>query len=160
MQLKLVSKLSMMAAPIMVVCGLAVAALPALADPSFPLCSNRTLQGNYGFTIEGILGIPGGQLPPGLGLTLRGVAMTHYDGRGNFTQVDHIVVNFAPASNGWISGSGTYTVNPDCTGTAVINSPENPGPLTLHFVIVKEGREIRQVVDSNAVTAVGEKVVD
>jgi hypothetical protein len=159
MQPKAVSKLSMMAAPIMVVCGLAVAALPALADSSF-LCSNRTLQGDYGFTIEGILGIPGAQLPPGLGLTLRGVAMTHYDGRGNLRQVDHVVVNFAPASNDWIAGSGTYTVNPDCTGTAVINSPENPAPLTLHFVIVKEGKEIRQVVDSNAVTAVGEKVED
>lgn len=160
MQLKSVSRFSMMAAPLMIAGGLALSALPALADSDIPPCSNRTLQGNYGFNIEGILGIPGAQLPPGLGLTLRGVAMTHYDGRGNFTQVDHIVVNFAPASNDWIAGSGTYTVNPNCTGTAVINSPENPAPLTLHFVIVKEGKEIRQVVDSNAVTAVGEKVED
>jgi hypothetical protein len=146
----------MMAAPVMIVCGLTTAVTPARADSGFQSCSNRTLQGDYGFTVEGILGIPG--LPPGLGLTLRGVVMTHYDGRGNFTQMDHIVVNFIPASQDWTAGSGTYNVNPDCTGTAIINSSENPAPLALHFVIVKQGKEIRQVVDSNAVTAIGEKV--
>jgi hypothetical protein len=157
MQSKSISKLIMIAALTMVVCGLAS---PALADSGPQPCSNRTLKGDYGFTIEGILGIPGAQLPPGLGLTLRGLAMTHYDGRGNFTQMDHIVVAFAPASEDWTPGSGTYTVNPDCTGTAVLNSTENPAPLALHFVIVKDGKEIRQVVDSNAVTAIGVKVED
>ena len=157
MQIKSISNLLMIAALTIVVCGLAS---PALADSGPQPCSNRTLKGSYGFTIEGILGIPGAQLPPGLGLTLRGVAMTHYDGRGNFTQMDHIVVAFAPASEDWTPGSGTYTVNPDCTGTAVLNSPENPEPLTLHFVIVRDGKEIRQVVDANAVAAIGEKVED
>jgi hypothetical protein len=28
----------------------------------------------------------------------------------------------------------------------------------LHFVVVKQGKEIRQVVDANVVTAVGNKV--
>jgi subtilisin family serine protease len=157
MQSKSNSKLIMIAALTIVVCGMAS---PALADSSLQPCTNRTLKGNYGFTIEGILGIPGSQLPPGLGLTLRGVAMTHYDGRGNFTQMDHVVIAFAPASEDWTPGSGTYTVNPDCTGTAVLNSAENPVALALHFVIVKEGKEIRQVVDANAVTAIGEKVED
>ena len=157
MQTKSISKLIMIAALAMIVCGLA---FPALADSGPQPCSNRTLKGDYGFTIEGILGIPGAQLPPSLGLTIRGLAMAHYDGRGNFTQVDHIVVAFAPASEDWTPGSGTYNVNPDCTGTAVLNSPENPAPLSLHFVVVRDGKEIRQVVDSNAVTAVGEKVED
>ena len=157
MESKSISKLMMIAALTIIACGLASA---ALADSGPQTCSNRTLRGDYGFTIEGILGIPGPQLPPGLGLTLRGVAMTHYDGRGNFTQMDHVVVAFAPASEDWTPGSGTYIVNPDCTGTAVLNSAENPIPLTLHFVIVKEGKEIRQVVDENAVTAIGVKVED
>lgn len=155
MQPKSISKLVINATLAILVCGLPSL---ALADSGPQPCSNRTLRGDYGFTIEGILGVPGTQLPPGLGLTLRGVAMTHYDGRGNFTQVDHVVVAFAPASQDWTSGSGTYTVNPDCTGTAVLNSGENPGPLALHFVIVKEGKEIHQVVDENAVTAIGVKV--
>jgi hypothetical protein len=157
MQTKAISKLLMIAAITISVCGLA---FPALADSGIEPCSNKTLKGDYGFTIEGILGIPGAQLPPGLGLTLRGLSMAHYDGKGNFTQVDHIVVAFAPASEDWTPGFGTYTVNPDCTGTAVLNSPEEPVPLALHFVIVKNGAEIRQVVDSNAVVAIGEKVED
>jgi hypothetical protein len=156
MQSKSISKLIMMTALAISVCG---PAFPALADSGIEPCSNRTLKGDYGFTIEGILGIPGAQLPPSLGLTIRGLAMAHYDGRGNFTQVDHIVVAFAPPAEDWTPGTGTYTVNPDCTGTAVIHSGDNP-PLALHFVIVKEGKEIRQVVDENAVTAIGEKVED
>jgi len=157
MQKRLISKLIAIAAVAILVCDLAST---ALADSGPQPCSNRTLKGDYGFTIEGILGIPGAQLPPGLGLTLRGLAMAHYDGSGNFTQVDHVVVAFTPASQDWTPGSGTYTVNPDCTGTAVLNSPEEPAPLALHFVIVKDGKEIRQVVDANAVIAVGEKVAD
>ena len=157
MQSKSISKLVMISVLAIIVCGLPST---ALADSGPQPCSNRTLKGDYGFTIEGILGIPGTQLPPGLGLTIRGVAMAHYDGRGNFTQVDHVVVGFEPASEDWTPGSGTYTVNPDCTGTAVLNSAENPAPLTLHFLIVKDGKEIHQVVDSNAVTAIGVKVED
>ena len=157
MQNKSISKLIMIATLVAAVCG---AASPALADPGPQPCSNRTLKGDYGFTIEGILGIPGAQLPPGLGLTIRGIAMAHYDGNGNFVQVDHVVVAFTPASQDWTPGYGTYTVNPDCTGTAVLNAPENPTPVMLHFLIVRGGKEIRQVVDTNAVTAVGEKVDD
>ena len=56
-------------------------------------------------------------------------------------------------------GSGTYTVNPNCTGSAVIIVPGNPlSPINLHFVVVKQGKEIHQVVDANVVTAVGDKV--
>lgn len=46
----------------------------------------------------------------------------------------------------------------DCTGSAVIHSQSNPDPVNLHFVVVNDGNEIHQVVDANAVTAVGIKV--
>jgi hypothetical protein len=85
--------------------------------------------------------------------------MRHFDGQGNSSQVDHIVVNGMPPTTEWTPGSGTYTINPDCTGTEVINSPSSPtGPLNLHFVVVREGKEIHEVVDGNAVTAIGIKV--
>jgi hypothetical protein len=113
-------------------------------------CSNRTLFGNYGFTIEGTILAPNFQI--------RGLALQHYDGRGNIKQVDHIVTEGMPPAEEWTPGTGTYTVNPDCTGSAVINSPSNPAPIALHFVIVNNGNEIRQVVDANAVVAVGKKV--
>ena len=83
--------------------------------------------------------------------------MQHYDGKGNITQVDHVVVDGVPPAQERTPGNGTYIVNPDCTGVATLNSPGNP-PITLHFVIVRNGKQIHQVVDSNAVTAVGTKV--
>jgi hypothetical protein len=73
--------------------------------------------------------------------------------------VDHIVTEGMPPLQEWTPGSGTYTVNPDCTGVAVINVPGNPNsPINLHFVVVKQGKEIHQVVDTNAVSTVGKRV--
>ncbi|HEY1496758.1 MAG TPA: hypothetical protein VGF49_19520 [Candidatus Solibacter sp.] len=85
--------------------------------------------------------------------------MTHFDGKGNFTQVDHVVINGTPPALVWTPGYGTYSVNPNCTGTAVINIPGNPlAPVRVQFVVVKQGKEIYQVVDGNAVTSVGTRV--
>jgi hypothetical protein len=90
-------------------------------------------------------------------LPIRGVVMQHYDGKGNITQVDHVIVGGFPPPQEWQPGTGTYSVNPDCTGVAVLRTPANP-EVNLHFVIVKRGREIHQVVDADAVTAIGIKV--
>jgi len=132
---------------IMFIC-LALLGASAVADTGKP-CSNRTLIGDYGFVIEGTI--------LGPNLSVRGLAMQHYDGKGNITQVDHSV-DEGNASTGWAAGTGTYSVNPDCTGEAVIISANNPFPLNLHFVIVNHGKEIKQVVDANAVIATGTKV--
>jgi hypothetical protein len=156
MQRKSFSRISMVAIPIMIVCGLL---LPASSmgptvradNEDTKGCTNKTLQGDYGFALEGEI--------LGPGLQFRGVVMQHYDGNGNFTQVDHIVFNGVPPAEEWTPGSGTYTVNPNCTGSAVIIVPGNPlSPINLHFVVVKQGKEIHQVVDANAVTAVGNRV--
>ena len=135
---------------VMALCGVLASATSSAADPADRRCSNRTLVGDYGFAIEGEI--------LGAGLHIRGLALQHYDGRGNITQVDHIVTEGAPPAENWAPGSGTYFVNPDCTGVAVINTASNPFPLHLHFIVVKQGREILQVVDANAVSAVGRKV--
>ncbi len=132
------------------VCGLLVSATSSVADQADRRCSNRTLLGDYGFAIEGEI--------LGPGIHIRGLALQHYDGRGNITQVDHLVEEGTPPSQAWTPGTGTYVVNADCTGAATINTPSNPFPVHLHFIVVKEGREILQVVDANAVSAVGHKV--
>lgn len=160
MKRKSVLRMSMAAVPTMIVCGLLVAVSSARVDQErgtgrddedTKVCTNKTLQGNYGFTLEGEI--------LGPGLQFRGVVMQHYDGKGNFTQVDHVVFSGVPPAEEWTPGSGTYTVNPNCTGSAVISVPGNPlSPINLHFVVVRQGKEIRQVVDANAVTAVGNKV--
>src|SRR5678816_1126698 len=58
-------------------------------------CSNRTLRGDYAFAIGGTIFAGPNQL------LLRGVAMTHFDGRGNLTQVDFTTRNGVSVSSDW-----------------------------------------------------------
>jgi hypothetical protein len=145
----------MVVIPMTIVCvvltlGTSAVAQSGAGGPGSGGCSNRTLFGNYGSQIEGT--ILGPNLP------LRGLFMAHYDGEGNLTLVDHIVINGVPPlpAEEWRPGSGTYAVNPDCTGSAVINTA-NP-PIPLHFVVVNHGREIHEVVDADAITVVAHRV--
>jgi hypothetical protein len=134
MQRKSVSRVLMVAFSVMIVL---VAGASALAF------------GDYGYSAEGVL------LPaPGISLQFRSVGMTHFDGKGNLTWVEHTVVNGAPLQVGWTEASGTYAVNPDCTGTAVVNTPNSPVPLDLAFVVVRQGKEIHSILDSNAISTV------
>jgi hypothetical protein len=136
-------KVSMLATPLMIVCGLLVSGVSAVAagsDDQHCSCSNRTLSGDYGGTTQGVL-LPNPGLPPELPFTSVGV--THFDGKGNFTGVEHTVVNGVQQGADWTANSGTYAVNSDCTGSLVLNTPNNQGPstLTLFFVIVKHGTQ-------------------
>jgi hypothetical protein len=164
MKNKATSRILMAVTPMMVGlgCVLAVGA-PATAQSNNGLaasaavqgrrCSTRTLSGDYGYAAEGVL------LPaPGVTLQFRGVGMAHFDGRGNLTWVEHTVVDGSPLDPGWTAASGTYAVNPDCTGTAVVNTPNSPYPLNLAFVVVKQGRQINTVLDANAISTVFTKV--
>ncbi len=138
--------------PLLIVCGVMLSGTSALAqsDPPGRRCSNRTLSGDYGAQIIGTI--------LGPDLTVRAVAMAHYDGNGNFTQVDFAVVQGVPESTGWRPGAGTYTVNPDCTGSAVLLPAPGADPIPQHFVIVNNGKEILGVVDGSAVTVIAKRV--
>jgi len=113
-------------------------------------CSNKTLSGDYGLIVEGTI--------LGPGFLLRGVVMQHYDGKGNITQVDHVVVDGMSPPLEWTPGTGTYTVNPDCTGAEVLNTASMPNPIHIHFVVVNNGKQINQVVDDAASTAIATRV--
>jgi hypothetical protein len=158
MWIQCVSKLTRMAMPVMIACALAAVTSAAWAANGNKRdkeknCSNQTLDGDYGFTIEGLLDIPG------TGIQVRGVALGHYDGNGHITLVDHVVVDGMAPSEAWRPGTGTYTVNADCTGKATITIPSSPAPpLVVYFVVVRQGKEIRQVVERNAVIATGKKL--
>lgn len=108
-------------------------------------CSNRTLFGDYGVQIEGILLAPN--------WTLRTVAMVHFNGDGTFTYVHYRVINGTPVTPDWVSDSGTYSVSSNCTATAVFG-----GPIPVHLVIVNNGKDFRGVVDGEAITLVGSRV--
>ena len=109
------------------------------------VCGTHTLQGDYGLTGTGIRG-----LGPGVSEAFATVSMVTYDGRGAFSAVG--------VSHGQTTGvrdglpvTGTYYVNPDCTGGQTTNIPGVPA-LEDRFVIVDSGREVRTVVVSPATT--------
>ncbi len=123
------------------------------SSPSSFTCSNRTLRGDYGFSIDGTIlaGTPNAFL-------LRGVAMTRFDGHGNLSQVDFTTRNGAPLAPDWRPAVGAYEINADCTGTAQIIPADGSPTLNLRLVVVNRGREVRTTVVGNASGSVGIRV--
>jgi hypothetical protein len=131
------------------VAGLMVLMLGALgagyAQSNSPLCNNALIAGNYGFTIEGtkIAGL--GPVGP-----LVGVAMTEFDGDGKLTQIDTVIINGVVSSDfTHTPATGTYSVNPNCTGTFTINFTDGRPTVVTNFVVVDNGNEIDTVVTSS-----------
>lgn len=123
----------------------AAIALPALSGAAWAGgaddfgCSNATLKGEYAFGVTNLT-IP--QVVAGIKV---------FDGNGNLTQRDYIgnsvPAEFAPPGQ----EQGTYRVNPDCTGSMVINlnvpgAPPPNGVIEILFVISDGGRHIHEVV--------------
>ena len=104
-------------------------------------CSERTLKGTYGVTLSGVRPGAGGAPEQFVGLS-----MQTYDGQGNFTQTDntHGPSGAATDQPGW----GTYTVNPDCSGTKTLWVQGLPFAIENRIVLLDKGDEIRIVVMS------------
>ena len=114
-------------------------------------CSNQTLKGTYANSLHGLIFVPGGSAP----LVLAGVVKSTYDGNGTFTQVDAVGVNGSGVTPGWRPGSGTYSVNPDCTGTQTIVIPGMPD-LHLQFVVSPSGNTSHFVVIDPGLATAGD----
>jgi len=105
----------------------AVSAVPAHAQTN---CNTSSLSGDYSIRITGAI-VAGPQAGP-----VNGVNLTHFDGNGNLTSVDHVILNGAVPAVDWRAGVGTYTLNPDCTGQASFTYPDGQSPgLTYFFVL-------------------------
>ena len=119
-------------------------------------CRNATLKGDFGSTILGTSPNPDGTTSP-----LKGVAIAEFDGRGKFTQRDFVMTGGLPepgtgdAQTGFSFSNGetgTYTVNPDCTGSAELhlNAPApsglSGGVIKLMFIITNNGLASHAVV--------------
>jgi hypothetical protein len=118
-------------------------------------CSNATLRGAFAFDVDGAF------LDAPAPLLLKGVAMTQFDGRGNLTQVDHIVFNGAPPPEDWTAATGWYHLNADCTGEMEIDIPGSPfSPVILRLSVGANGTHINTVVSKPgyAVSSTGTKV--
>ena len=114
-------------------------------------CSAASLIGSYGYQISG--SIPGT-------VAIAGIARVVFDGHGNLIQIGSSqinVVNHPPVVSLDQTATGTYTVNPDCTGTETLEI----GGVLHHsrFVLVDHGRRVLDTsVDPGVVlNGIGEK---
>ena len=128
-----------------------MSAVGLLAQTPAEACSNKSLQGAYGLQISGTR--PAAEVLPGFGILLPGsiesvigLVTQVFDGNGNFTQTDNVKGSLSGITFDR-PGSGTYTVNPDCTGTFRI-TVGTPFPVVNRFVIVDGGKEFLSVVVS------------
>ena len=122
-----------------------VAAVAVLALGISPLakadnkgCSNATIKGTFAHTASGFE-----IAPPSIAGPVAGVGTDTFDGKGGVTTSATVSLNgnIVP-----ITATGTYKVNPDCTGTYVI-----PGT-TLFLVIADSGNEVHAIcIDSGVV---------
>jgi hypothetical protein len=105
-------------------------------------CNNATIQGTYGYSINGS-SVAGGPGPLEIAM---GVGVRHYDGDGNFTQVD-VVKRSVSGPLIDLPNAGTYVVNPDCTGAAYLGgAPGSPTTNETRFIVVNGGKEIYWIV--------------
>jgi hypothetical protein len=117
-------------------------------------CNAASLRGDYGLLFSGVA-VEDPQLPAGMTV---GTGVRTYHGNGTFDQIDNEHFQFfgEPIHNR--RATGTYTVNADCTGSAVLNL--GPGIMST-FVIVDSGNRVKEAVmfpPPALVTAVQERI--
>ena len=104
-------------------------------------CSNATLRGSFGYTATGTL-LPAAAPPPFAG-PFGEVGRQTFDGNGNTTATATINANGNIVK---VTIEGTYTVNPDCTGSMTRNvSAPVSGTAHDDLVIDDDGLELRTI---------------
>jgi hypothetical protein len=105
-------------------------------------CSAAKTAGKYGFTLTGVVILPTGPVP----IAAIGRAVLDADGTARGTESRSVGGGFADETF-----AGTYTVNPDCTGTTTLQFFES-GQLVrtsvLSIVFDNNEQEIRMVQKS------------
>jgi hypothetical protein len=108
-------------------------------------CNNATLKGDYGFHATGIRGVPG---MPGQTEMHATMGMRTYDGKGALTGLTLVTQGQVTGVRLGLPSTGTYEVNADCTGKITLYVAGVPAPIEAAFVIVDEGRQIKEVPTS------------
>jgi hypothetical protein len=121
------------------VAAIAFPALSAARAQDNGGCSNATLQGDYAFSVLTVATATGPNVVVGLG---------RFDGRGRFQQTDF------PGNGGTDLGltsfrtgqTGSYTINPNCTGFMTIDLGSAVGTVENALVISNGGGSIHAVI--------------
>lgn len=116
-------------------------------------CNANSLRGSYAFTGKGSF-----ISPPQLAGPLAEVGVQNFDGRGGTTYSATLSLNghIIP-----VTATGTYTVNPDCTGTMTVQVAPFGATVNLFFVISASGMEFRAIEteEGTVITRVGKRQV-
>jgi hypothetical protein len=102
-------------------------------------CTNATLTGNYAFTNQGFASPSRSPATNGNQVPFAAVGLSVFDGGGN-TSTSFTLVFDGAVSTGQ-TGAGTYTVNPDCTGSISFTTGSLAG-LNMDMVIIGGGTEV------------------
>ncbi len=112
-------------------------------EHSGPRFTDRSIQGNWGFSGGGTLFAPLADEPT----EFSNLGTIYFDGEGNC--VTTVTANIAGTVSGPVtSDSCIYSVNPDGTGTSTarFSDPEAPESSSIAFVVVDGGRELRVIL--------------
>ncbi len=120
-------------------------------DRSLRRCSELTIRGTYSYTAQGTI-LPGSPLPVPPG-PFASIGQVTLDGFGNITEHltnDNFNGTILPTTN----YTGTYTVDENCGGTAILT-----GRAPYKFTISDSGKEIFFMLDApgTVVTGVAKK---
>lgn len=113
--------------------AVAVLVLGVAPSANAQSCSTATIKGVFARTDNGwVIGQNGAAMP------LTGISVMTFDGNGKWTSTGYGKLNGTPSES---TSSGTYTVNPDCTGSYEpdVAPPGRTGKANL--VVVLEGKE-------------------
>lgn len=156
MQRKSVSRISMVATPMMVVCGLLAVGSSAWAEDGAegPPCTLKTLKGRYLFAEKATV------LPPAFGVTGptpgSDAGFHLFNGDGTGTEVVTFRLNgITVLRNAVVPMS--YTVNADCTGTIKVLVPDGP---TFDMFVAPDGSAIATIAadPGNGVSNIARRV--
>ena len=98
-----------------------------------PECTNAILNGSYGVLHDGVVFGEAGHLAE--------VAVVTFDGKGHWT-LDATLVRQDSGLGHTSARDATYTVNPDCTGSAELHGTQT---FTVDFVVLDGGQGLLQI---------------
>ena len=110
---------------------------PTSCAPDNKGCSNASLKGTFAFTRTGFF-----VSPPAFAGPLAEVGTQNFDGRGATTYTATLSQNSNIVP---VTATGSYTVNPDCTGTMTMQVSPFGITLRISFALANSGNEFHAI---------------